>query len=260
VPDGQEWALGHYEQIAPQLREATEVVLAAAAPRPRERVLDLGCGTGTTALAATATGAIVTGVDPAERLLEIARAAAEDSRAPATFVAGEAAALPFADASVDVVVSVFGVIFAPSAHGAAAELARVCDARARFVFTAWVPEGALAAAASVRRGLLPSAPATGAPFAWHDQESVAALLGPYGFTVDYREHELAFTAASPGAFVDSELAEHPMWELARRRLGPDWDEGAVHEKLVEVFRRANEDPDAFKVSSPYAVLVAKRTS
>jgi SAM-dependent methyltransferase len=175
-------------------------------------------------------------------------------------VAGEAAELPFADGSVDVVVSVFGLIFAPSAHAAAAELARVCSDRARVVFTAWVPEGALADAAAVRRSLLPAAPATGAPFAWHDQESVAALLSPYGFAVDYREHELAFTADSPSAFVESELAEHPMWELTRRRVGTDWDEGDVRERLVAVFEAANEDPASYKVSSPYAVLVANRTS
>ena len=260
MPDGEEWALGRYEQIAPQLSEATDVVLAQAALRAGERVLDLGCGTGTTALAAAATGAIVTGVDPAERLLEIARAAAEQTRAPATFVAGEAAELPFADGSVDVVVSVFGLIMAPSAHAAAAELARVCTGSARVVFTAWVPEGALADASAVRRALLSAASTTGAPFAWHDQESVAALLGPYGFTVDYREHELAFTADSPTAFAEAELAEHPMWELARRRIGPDWDEDDVRERILAVFDAANEDPTAFKVSSPYAVLVANRTN
>jgi hypothetical protein len=107
---------------------------------------------------------------------------------------------------------------------------------------------------------LAATPATGAPFAWHDQESVAALLSPYGFAIDYREHELAFTADSPSAFVESELAEHPMWELARRRVGADWDGDDVRERLMAVFEAANEDPTAFRVSSPYAILVANRTS
>jgi ubiquinone/menaquinone biosynthesis C-methylase UbiE len=88
-------------------------------------VLDVGCGTGNAALLAPARGATVTGVDPAARLLDVARARAIDHGLDITFSLGEAAALPIQSGSVDVLLSVFGVIFAPDPVTAAAEMARV---------------------------------------------------------------------------------------------------------------------------------------
>lgn len=76
-----DWSLGNYEHTAAQLLPAARVVVDRAAPAAGERVADVGCGTGNAALLAAARGARVTGVDPAPRLLEVAReqAAARDS-------------------------------------------------------------------------------------------------------------------------------------------------------------------------------------
>jgi 2-polyprenyl-3-methyl-5-hydroxy-6-metoxy-1,4-benzoquinol methylase len=68
-----DWSLGHYEHTAAQLMPAARVVVDRAAPAEGERVVDVGCGTGNAALLAAARGARVTGVDPAARLLEVAR-------------------------------------------------------------------------------------------------------------------------------------------------------------------------------------------
>ena len=100
-------------------------MLDAAGLRPGERVLDVGCGTGNAALLAAERGAGVVGVDPAGSLLELAAADAAGRGLEATFLVGDAGDLPVADESIDLVVSVFGVIFAPDAGAAAAELARV---------------------------------------------------------------------------------------------------------------------------------------
>ena len=120
-----DWSIGCYERTAAQLLPAAEAVVARAAPLAGELVVDVGCGTGNAALLAAARGARVIGVDPAARLLEVARAEAAARELEATFVAGEAAAIPLPEASADAVVSVFGVIFAPDAAAAAAELTRV---------------------------------------------------------------------------------------------------------------------------------------
>ncbi len=137
-----DWGLGHYERTAAQLAPASGVVVERAAPRGSERVLDLGCGTGNAALLAAARGATVTGVDPAPRLLEIARARAVDHGVDITFARGEAAALPMESGSVDVLLSVFGVTFAADPGAAAAEMARVTAPRGRIVLSAW-PAGAV---------------------------------------------------------------------------------------------------------------------
>jgi ubiquinone/menaquinone biosynthesis C-methylase UbiE len=117
--------MGHYENLAVQLRPAAGTVVDYLAPGPGETVLDLGCGTGTAALLAAGRGARVIGVDPAARLLAAGRRAATAAGLDAEFVLGDASSLPVPDGSVDAVVSVFGVIFAPDAGRAAAEIARV---------------------------------------------------------------------------------------------------------------------------------------
>src|SRR5882757_10553132 len=103
-----DWGTGRYEETAGQLLPASEAVVEAARVRAGERVLDVGCGTGNAALLAARAGARVIGVDPAARLLEVARAAATAEGLDAAFVEGEAAALPLDDASADAVLSVFG--------------------------------------------------------------------------------------------------------------------------------------------------------
>src|SRR5690349_10371870 len=131
-----DWSVGNYERTAGQLLPAAEELIEVAAPREREHVVDVGCGTGNAALLAAARGARVTGVDPAPRLLEVARERAQARRLDATFAVGHAAALPLGDGEADVVLSVFGVIFAPDPPAAAAELARVTAPGGRIVLSA----------------------------------------------------------------------------------------------------------------------------
>ena len=108
-----DWGVGRYERTAAQLAPVAGVVVERAAPQPGERVLDLGTGTGNAALLAAARHATVIGVDPAARLLEVARARAADAGLDATFELGEGAAIPVESGTIDATVSVFGVIFAP---------------------------------------------------------------------------------------------------------------------------------------------------
>src|SRR5215216_530293 len=89
-PPAVDWSIGRYEQIADQLLPAARVVVDNAAPVEGERVVDVGCGTGNASLLTAARGARVTGVDPAERLLEVARELAKQRGLDATFVSGEA--------------------------------------------------------------------------------------------------------------------------------------------------------------------------
>ena len=138
-----DWGTGHYEETAAQLQRAAEAVIAAARVRVGERVLDVGCGTGNAALLAAQAGAHVIGVDPAARLLDVARDRAVAEQLAVTFLPGDAAAIPVDDASADAVVSVFAVIFAPDPEAAAAEMARVLAPGGRIVLSAWWPDGAM---------------------------------------------------------------------------------------------------------------------
>ncbi len=108
--------------------------------RPGERFLDLACGTGGVALVAARAGADVTGVDFSADQIVKARAAAGAAGLSIRYDEGDAQALPYADASFDVVASAFGVIFAPDHARAADELTRVCRADTRIAVTSWLDD------------------------------------------------------------------------------------------------------------------------
>ncbi|MGH8529930.1 MAG: class I SAM-dependent methyltransferase [Nevskiales bacterium] len=161
------WALGEYDRIADGLTISTDQTLRIAKIRPGERVLDLATGTGITAIAARERGAKVTAVDLTPELLAVARNKAQDEGfGDIEFREGDAEALPFADASFDVVLSTCGHMFAPDQPKVAAELARVTRPGGRIVFLAWTPEGGLAGSAlptsMSRRRPVSRAPSTGA--------------------------------------------------------------------------------------------------
>jgi SAM-dependent methyltransferase len=257
-----DWSLGRYELTAAKLLPAATVVVDAARLAKGERVVDVGCGTGNAALLAAACGAHVTGVDPAQRLLGVARQRVAEQGLEATFVQGEAAALPLDNLSADVVLSVFGVIFAPDASAVAAEVARVVAPRGRFVLSAWIPQGAISdmgrvAGEAVARAV--GAPTGPPPFPWHDREALSDLLAPYGFDVAVDEHRLAFTAPSAREYLDAESQDHPFSVASRaileaRGVTPE----TILDPMLEVLEAGNEDPDAFRVTSRYVVATARR--
>jgi SAM-dependent methyltransferase len=256
-----DWGLGSYEHTAAQLLPAARVVVERAAPAAGEHVLDVGCGTGNAALLAAARGAHVTGIDPAPRLLEVAREQAAERALDATFALGEAAALPLADGAADVVLSVFAVIFAPSPPDAAAEMARVTASDGRIVLSAWIPGGAIskavrAAQAAVREAL--GAPAGPPPFAWHDRDTLTGLLGPHGFEIEIEEHSLAFTASSPGDYLESEAVTHPLAVAGQPILESSGGAEALRARMLSIYEAANEDPGGFRVTSRYVVVTARR--
>jgi SAM-dependent methyltransferase len=257
-----DWGLGNYERTAAQLLPAAEAVVERAAPSAGEHVVDVGCGTGNAALLSAERGARVTGVDPAARLLDVAReGAAARSLENVTFVSGEAAALPLGDGEADVIVSVFGVIFAPDPAAAAAELARVTAPNGRIVLSAWIPEGAVSQMARMSREAVMSAlgaPPAPPPFPWHEREALAGLFEPHGFELSIEEERISFKGESASEYVDSESSNHPMAVAGRAVLEPRGEAEALRERLIAMLEAANEDPAAFQVTSRYVVATARR--
>ena len=256
-----DWGIGSYESLAPQLLPAARVVVESAGLRPEERVLDLGCGTGNAALLAAERGGEVTGVDPAPRLLQVAQAQAAREGKKVAFLPGEAASVPVADSAVDVVLSVFALIFAPDPGAAAAEMSRVLAPGGRIVLSAWLPEGAIfevtsTSADAVRQAV--GAPQGPAPFAWEQRDALLGLLGPHGFSVEVRQHDLAFTAASARDLLDDQLHNHPMAIAGLRVLEQAGQAEALRARLLAILENRNEEPGKFRVTSPYVVATARR--
>lgn len=120
-----------------------EALVEALAPEPGESVLDVATGTGEVALRAARSGARVSAVDFAPEMLEKARAKGARGGLEIDWAEGDAQSLPYEDRRFDVVASSFGVIFAPDAGAAAAELARVCREGGRLGLTTWKPNEGL---------------------------------------------------------------------------------------------------------------------
>jgi SAM-dependent methyltransferase len=257
-----DWGIGNYERTAAQLEPAARVMVDRAAPSPGERVVDVGCGTGNAALLAAARGASVTGVDPAARLLQVARERAATQKVEANFVSGDAAAIPLADGEADLVMSVFGVIFSPDPAAAAAEMARVTAPGGRILLSAWIPGGPISAMGRIAREAVSEAlgtPPGPPPFPWHEQDALGALFAPHGLEVSLVEHQISFTGASPAAYLDGEMADHPMALAGRAVLERHGQSESVRRRMLEVLEDGNEDPDAFRTTSRYVIVTAARS-
>jgi SAM-dependent methyltransferase len=158
------------------------------------------------------------------------------------------------------VLSVFGVVFASDPHAVAAELARVTAPGGRIVLSAWIPQGAIseavrAAGEAVRQAL--GAPAGSPPFPWHERDALTGLFAPLGFEITLAEERLAFTAASPQAYLDAQ-AEHPLALAGRAVLEPRGESEALEQRMLAIYEAGNEDPDAFRVTSRYVIAMARR--
>ena len=256
-----DWGLGSYERIAKQLLPAAEMVVETADPVPGETLVDIGCGTGNAALLTAERGVSAIGVDPSQRLLEVASAAAEERDLDAEFVLGEAASMPISDAEAAVVVSVFGVIFADDPAAAAAEIARVTKPSGRIVFAAWVPGGPISDAVRVSREAMAEIleqPPASQPFTWHEHVSLAGLFEPHGFATTVTEHSLAFRAPSVDEFMRIEGENHPLAVAARPILEDAGRADDVREEMRRIYLEGNEDPEAFRLTSRYVIAELTR--
>jgi SAM-dependent methyltransferase len=256
-----DWGLGTYERIAEQLLPAAEATVQTADPIQGETLVDVGCGSGNAALLGAERGATVIGVDPSQRLLAVASAAAEERHLDAEFVLGEAASMPISDAEADVVVSVFGVIFAEDPGAAAAEIARVTKSSGRLVLAAWIPGGPISDAVRLARQTMAEIldqPSPSPPFPWHELDSLSDLFEPHGFSASLTEHSLPFHAPSIDEFMRIEGENHPLALSARPVLEKAGKAAEVQAGMRRIYEEGNEDPSAFRITSRYVVAEFRR--
>jgi SAM-dependent methyltransferase len=170
------WMAGDFGQIANfTAREAENFVGRIGIPAG-SNVLDVACGTGNTAIPAAKAGASVTGVDIATNSLEQARQRAESEKLNVRFQEGDAEELPFQDRSFDVVLTMFGAMFAPRPEKVAAELLRVCKPGGLIAMANWTPEGFVGKSFQVTSKRVPPPPVP-APVLWGDEKVVQQRLG-----------------------------------------------------------------------------------
>lgn len=252
-----DWGAGSYELTAAELEPAAAVVIDAVEPVAGKTLLDLACGTGNAALEAAGRGALVTGLDPAVRLLEVARGRAAEAGVRVDWVEGDFHGLPFADDSFKVVTSVFGVIFGADENDIAAEISRVLEPSGRMALATWVDTGLMSKVGALIRGAveeMTDLPQADRPrFEWGAEDDLRFLFANHGLSVQTETRQISFHADSPQQMSDEWADKHPVWLATRSAVGDERYQ-RLRSEIVETLEAGNEDPSAMKLTSDYLVV------
>ena len=250
----QVWAAGDFPAIA--LRQLWEVgprIVQRVDVRPGEGVLDVACGTGNAAIPAAKAGGRVVGVDLTPELFDAGRTLAAEAGVQIDWVQGDAEALPFDDESFDIVLSTFGVMFAPRHAITAQELARVLRPGGRLGLCNWTPEGLLGSFFRTVGSYLPAhSPLADPPLLWGSEPHVEELFEGTGIAVEFEreviapapfespEAELEFMTAKFGPVIMArQLTEASgRWDDLRAELIALIERNEPAEYLVTVGRKA----------------------
>jgi ubiquinone/menaquinone biosynthesis C-methylase UbiE len=191
------WMAGDFGKIAQFSAKDAEIFVDRLAITPETQVLDVACGTGNLAVPAARMGARVTGVDIAPNLLAQARQRAASEGLQMTFADGDAEQLPFPDAHFDVVMSMFGAMFAPRPELVASELARVCRHGGKIAMANWTPDGFTGKLFQVTNRYLPPSPGIPAPVLWGNEIVVRERLNANGVQVETSRRTIVFDFPFP---------------------------------------------------------------
>jgi SAM-dependent methyltransferase len=195
------WASGDFAVIGTTLQIVGELLCEAVDLRAGERVLDVAAGNGNATLAAARRFAEVTSTDYVPALLEGGRRRAEAEGLPVRFEPADAENLPYGDASFDVVLSTYGVMFAPDHRRSASELARVCRPGGRIGLACWTPTGFLGDMFRTMAKHVPPVPGVQSPLLWGADAHVRALF-PGVAKIEHTPRNFAFRYKSAEHFVD----------------------------------------------------------
>jgi ubiquinone/menaquinone biosynthesis C-methylase UbiE len=196
------WASGDFAVIGTTLQIVGELLNEAADVRATHQVLDVAAGNGNATLAAARRFASVTSTDYVPALLERGRLRAHaEGFADITFEVADAEALPYASERFDVVLSTFGVMFAPDHQRAAAELMRVCRPGGRIGLANWTPAGFLGQLLRLVASYVPPTPGVQSPLLWGTEAHVRELF-PGAAHIEHTTRTFAFRYRSPEHWVE----------------------------------------------------------
>jgi ubiquinone/menaquinone biosynthesis C-methylase UbiE len=195
------WGSGDYAIVGTTLQIVGETLCEAVDLHSNQRVLDVAAGNGNATLAAARRFADVVSTDYVAALLEGGRRRAEAERLPVTFQEADAEALPFANASFDVVLSTFGVMFTPNQDKAARELLRVCRPGGKIGLANWTPESFIGQMFRVLGKYVPPVAGVAPPSLWGTKARLDTLFGAHA-VVAAQSRTFVFRYKSPGHWLE----------------------------------------------------------
>jgi ubiquinone/menaquinone biosynthesis C-methylase UbiE len=246
------WMAGDFGEVAKFTAMEAEAFVNRLPIQRGMQVLDVACGTGNLAIPVARKGAVVTGVDIAANLLEQARARADKEGLKAEFSEGDAEQLPFPDGHFDVVLSMFGAMFAPRPDVVASELVRVCRPGGLIAMANWTPEGFVGKSFGLTGHYVPPPEGIPTPVLWGKEEVVRERFGKFNRQVETVRRKAKFEYP-----FDSKRVV----EFFRRYFGPtqmafskldDAGQSALAQDLGNLWTEYNEgSPNQTIVSAEY---------
>jgi len=252
------WASGDYTVVARTLQIVAESLCETADLRAFEKVLDVATGTGNAAIAAARRFTDVTATDFVPTLLEHGRARASAEGLPVVFREADVQDLPFPDASFDVVLSTYGVMFAPDQERAARELVRVCRRGGRIALASWTPEGFIGELFRLVGRYVPPPAGLRPPALWGTEARLRELFGAEAADIRIVPREFAFRYRSAAHWVEVFRTFYGPVHKAFLSLDPSGQAALEADLLALLHRFDRGGPAGLVVSGSYVEVVICR--
>ena len=257
------WEKGDFTRIAESMRESGEALVRGLGITKGLKVLDLACGDGTTALPAARLGADVLGVDIASNLVEAGnKRAKEQGLTNCKFQEGDASNLhELKDHTFDLVVSIFGAMFAPKPFDVAKEMVRVTRPGGRIVMGNWIPNDPTLVAQILKISASYSPPPPEgfiSPMTWGIESNVIERFAAAGVPkekISFVRDTYAFNFPSPpSAFVEAFRKYYGPTMNAFEAAEKNGRAGDLQKELEALFNRQNKCPSKNATCIPAAFL------
>jgi ubiquinone/menaquinone biosynthesis C-methylase UbiE len=254
------WEKGDFTRIADTMRESGKALVQWLGITKGMKVLDVGCGDGTTALPAAKLGANVTGIDIAQNLVEAGnRRAQEHGLTNLQFQEGDASNLEqVPDKSFDLVVSIFGAMFAPKPFDVAKEMVRVTRPGGRIVMGNWIPNDPtlVAQILKISSNYTPPPPeGFVSPMTWGVENNVIERFTAAGIPKDnisFARDTFTFNfPGTPSQFVDAFRKYYGPTMNAFEAADKQGKAGELQKQLEELFNSQNEKQDGTSIPATF---------
>ena len=261
------WEKGDFTEIAATMRESGEALVGKLGITEGMRVLDLGCGDGTTAVPEAQLGAEVLGVDIAANLVAAGNARAEElGLTNLRFEEGDATDLSLLDdESFDLVISIFGAMFAPNPFGVAKEMVRVTKPGCRIVMGNWIPNDPTLVAQILKISAAYSPPPPEgfiSPVTWGVEENVVERFTAAGVAADrisFERDTYSFNSpGSPAELVADFRAYYGPTMNAFEAAAANGKEDDLQAELEKLFDEQNTTDDGTSIPATFLRVTVKK--
>jgi SAM-dependent methyltransferase len=252
------WSAGDYAVVGTTLQIVGESLCEALDLRAGERVLDVAAGNGNATLAAARRWADVISTDYVPALLERGRVRADAEGLAVRFEPADAEALPYANASFDVVLSTFGVMFTPDQEQAAAEMLRVCKPGGRIGLANWTPGSFIGRLFKLIGSYLPPPAGVQSPALWGTEARLRELFGRQIGSIAIERPSFVFRYRSPAHWLEVFRTYYGPMQKAFGALDPA-KQTALAADLIGLAESCNRATDGTLVAaSEYLEVIITR--